>query len=383
MTKVKILNYFLTLNTLIVFLLGCSASKNFKGAKTESDCTFKNGVSLNHWTGYPIDSFTYADPKWFNKKDAEWIAKTGIDHIQLYITGTEIITIDEKIIPNKVVAVDSLISWCKVVGLAVILSPTRMPNAITDSTLTREERIEKNLKKQAVNFGVFANYFRNYGQNVRFLLNIGSEDKALRNRYYQMVLPEIRKTNPDRKLYITAYSINKLSDLEIQNNDKNIIIAAEISQSTEPKAEAVDVFAWQYQDYFFTKKMPVVTFPGTVPNIDTSMITDLGRWAIPFSNTKIEQDYFANKFKWARQQMKQYHPKRELYISHFRYWTGYPFDPKTVKDAKSVNYFISSFASAAKKNNINWCFYDYNSGSGIRNPNGEKAMILDALNLDE
>ena len=113
MTKVKILIYFLTLNTLIVFLLGCSASKNLKGAKTESDWTFKNGVSLNHWTGYPIDSFTYADPKWFNKKDVEWIAKTGIDHIQVYITGTEIITTDEKITPNKVAAIDSLLSWCK------------------------------------------------------------------------------------------------------------------------------------------------------------------------------------------------------------------------------------------------------------------------------
>ena len=149
-----------------------------------------------------------------------------------------------------------------------------------------------------------------------------------------MVLPEIRKTNPDRKLYFTAYSINKLSDLEISNVDKNIIIAAEISQSTEPKAEAVDVFAWQYQDYFFTDKMPVVTFPGTVPNIDTSMITELGRWAIPFSNTKIEQNYFDKKFEEASQQMRQFHIERELYISHFRYWTGYPFDPKTVKRCK-------------------------------------------------
>jgi hypothetical protein len=368
---------------LVIFIASCSISRNINDAKMQKKITFNNGVSLNHWTGYPIDSFTYADPKWFNQKDVEWIAKTGIDHIQLYVTGTEIITTDEKIIPNKVVAIDSLISWCKAVGLGVILSPTRMPNTVIDSTLSREERIEINLKKQAANFGVFANYFRNYGQNVRFLLNIGSEDKALRNRFYQKVLTEIRKTNPDRKLYITAYSLNKLPDVEIPKIDENIIIATEISQSTESKAEAIDVFAWQFQDYFFTKKMPSITFPGTVPNIDTSMITDLGRWAIPFSNTKIEQDYFDTKFKWARQQMTQYHPKRELYISHFRYWTGYPFDPKTVKDAKSVNYFISSFASAAKKNNINWCFYDYNSGSGIRNPNGEKAMILDALNLDE
>lgn len=368
--------------SLAIFMASCSITRNKNVAKTPNTFTFKTGVSLNHWTSNPIDSFTYADPKWFNKKDVEWIAKTGIDHVQLYITGTEIITTDEKIISNKVVAIDSLISWCKAAGLGIILSPARMPNAVTDSSLTREERVEKNLKKQAANFGVFATYFRNYGQNVRFLLNIGSEDKALRNRYYQMLLPEIRKTNSDRKLYITAYSINKLSDLEIPNLDKNIIIATEISQSTEPKAEAIDVFAWQHQDYFFTEKMPVVTFPGTLPNIDTSMTTDLGRWAIPFSNTKIEHNYFEKKFEVASQQMKRYHPGRELYISHFRYWTGYPFDPKTVQDVKSVNDFISSFASAAKKNSISWCFYDYNSGSGIRNPNGEKAMILDALDLD-
>jgi hypothetical protein len=170
--------------------------------------------------------------------------------------------------------------------------------------------------------------------------------------------------------------------LDIPRNDKNIIVAAEMAQSTEQKAEAIDVFAWQYQEYFFTDKMPHITFPGSIPKLDTSMITDLGRWAVPFSNTKLEKTYFDNKFKMVSQWMKQNHPELEFYVPHFRYWTGYPFDPETIKDKKSVNNFITSFARAARKNKINWCFYDYNSGSGIRYPNGKKAMILDALNLD-
>jgi hypothetical protein len=366
-----------------ILFCSCSLSKKNKVTQTHTAFSFETGVSLNHWTSYPIDSFAFADIKWFNEKDVEWIASMGLDHIQLYVAGNEIISSDGNIIYNKIAAVDSLINWCKARRIGVILSPSRMPNAVTDSTLTREERVNRNFLKQAENFKIFANYFKDYGQNVRLLLNIGSEDKVLRNRYYQTILPEIRKTNPDRKLYLTAYSIDKIVDLVIPESDGNIIIAAEISQSIETKSEAIDVFAWQHQDYFFTEKMPIITFPGTLPKIDTSMVTDLGKWAIPFSNTKIEKNYFDSKFKLVSQQVKQNHPKRELYISHFRYWTGYPFDPKTVTDAKSVNNFISTFLLATKKNNINWCFYDYNSGSGIRKPNGEKSMILDALNLDK
>lgn len=155
-----------------------------------------------------------------------------------------------------------------------------------------------------------------------------------------------------------------------------------MAQSTEPKAEAIDVFAWQYQDYFFTDKMPHVTFPGSIPRLDTTMITDLGRWAIRFSDVKLEKNYFDHKFKIAASWMKQYYPELELYVSHFRYWTGYPYDAKTVEDKESVKKFITSFARAAKKYNIKWCLYDYNSGSGIRYPEGKRSLILDALNLD-
>lgn len=364
-------------------LISCSASRTNNGVINKKSFTFQKGVSLNHWTSQPIDSFTYADPKWFNKKDVEWIAKTGIDHIQLYITGTEIITIDDKIITDKIMAIDSLIQWCTDLGLGVILSPARMPSLPVDSTLTREERVEKNLKKYAVAFGAFADYFKNHGENLRFLLNIGTEDKSIRNRYYQKIIPEIRKTNSKRKLYITAYRIDKLNEIEILEGDKNIIIATEISQSTAAKAEAIDVFAWQHQDYFFTDKMPTVTFPGTIPSLDTAMVTDLGKWALPFSNAKLEQDYFDNKFAEASRWMNQNHPELEFYVSHFRYWTGYPFDPQTVKDKKSLNSFMSSFAKATKKHKIAFCIYDYNSGSGIRYPNGGKALILDALDLDK
>ena len=111
------------------------------------------------------------------------------------------------------------------------------------------------------------------------------------------------------------------------------------------------------------------------------MTTSLARWATKFSGAELKEDYFDNKFSMVRQWMQQHHPGKEFYVPHFRYWTGYPFDPKTVKDTKSVTGFISAFARAAKKYNINWCFYDYNSGSGIRYPNGEKALLLKALGV--
>lgn len=368
---------------LILFFVMVMSAQTFgqsKGKQTNT-FTFKHGVSLNHWIGSPIDSYAYADPKWFDKKDAEWIASTGLDHIQLYVTGTEIITADEKIIAEKVVAIDSLIQWCKGLGLGVVISPGRMPAAAIDGSMSKEERVEATLKKLVANIRVFSTYFQNHGENVRFSLNIGSEDKELRNRYYQLAIAEIRKSNPKRKLYITAHSIDRLPELSIPKDDQNLIIAIEMAQSTEGKADAIDVFAWQFQEYFFTDKMPQIKFPGVIPKLDESMTTELGRWALKFSNTRIEPGYFDDKFKKVSRWMQRNHPKLEIYVPHFRYWTGYPFNPKTVKDKKSVNRFIMSFAKAAKKYKVNWCFYDYNSGSGIRYPNGQKALIFEALKL--
>ncbi|MEK7724296.1 MAG: hypothetical protein AAB336_08125, partial [Acidobacteriota bacterium] len=113
------------MKTYLIMLCVIALSVQISGqskSKLTNTFTFKHGVSLNHWTGSQIDSFTYADPKWFDKKDAEWIATTGVDHIQLYVTGTEIITTDEKIIAEKIAAIDSLISWCKSLGLGVVIS---------------------------------------------------------------------------------------------------------------------------------------------------------------------------------------------------------------------------------------------------------------------
>lgn len=375
-----------SIGTIFLFamvLMSCSMIRTNNGFRSRKSFTFQKGVSLNHWTSQPIDSFTYADPGWFNKSDVEWIAKTGIDHIQLYIMGTEIMTGDEKIMADKIRPVDSLIHWCTEAGLGVILSPARMPSLPVDSTVTREERVENNLRKYAAAFGVLAEHFKENDENLRFLLNINTEDKSIRSRYYQQIIPEVRKTNRKRKIYITAYSMDRLNELEFAVSDENIILAIEISQSTAAKAEAIDVFAWQHQDYFFTDKMPLVAFPGTIPSLDSSMVTDLGKWAIPFSNTKLEENYFDRKFEKASRWRNENHPKGQFYVSHFRYWTGYPFDPQTVNDKKSFTYFIRSFAKAAKKHKIDFCIYDYNSGSGIRYPNGEKALILEALDLNK
>ena len=341
---------------------------------------YRQGVSLSHWTGNMIDDHTYADSAWFNKKDVEWIARTGVDHIQVYVAGNEIISVEGVILPEKIAALDSLINWSRGLGLGVLISPGRMPAFIPDSTLSKEAQTELRLKKQVDYMGVFANYFRNHGDNIRFMITAGGDDHSIRSRYFAAVITEIRKTNPSRKLYVMAYSINHLPDLYIPKNDSNIIVSAEMSQSSEAKSEAIDVFVWQHQEYYFSKGVPSVTFPGTVPKLDT-FTTDLSKWAIKFSGAGLRKDYFETKFKTVKKWMTENHPDLEFYVPYWRYWTGYPFDPATIKDKHSVQNFINAFVNAAKKNNITWCFYDYNSGSSIRYESGEESFLLKTMRL--
>jgi hypothetical protein len=360
-----------------LYLLCLTLGTSYSNAQS---FTFKQGVALSHWAGNMIESYTYADPKWFNKSDVEWIARTGMDHIQVYVVGSEVITADGNIIDEKIAALDSLLGWCSDLNLGVLISPGRMPAIPTDSSLTREAQLEARLKKQVSYMKTFADHFKNYGSNLRIMINIGGDDQTVRNQYFQSVIAEIRKTNPSRKLYLMAYSINHLANLYIPENDNNIIIAAEQAQSTEAKAEPIDVFIWQHQEYYFSKNLPPVSFPGTIPVIDT-LATDLGKWAVKFAGAELRKDHFETKFKAVKKWMNENHPNLELYIPYWRYWTGYPFNPATIEDKQSVQSFIRSFITAAKENDFSWCFYDYNSGSQIRYPSGEESFILKAMKL--
>jgi hypothetical protein len=365
---------------LFVLVMSVQSFAQVKSKKTTDTFTFKQGVTLNHWTSRPIQGWVYGDPAWFSKKDVEWIAATGIDHIQLYVSGREISNPDNTINYQKLSVVDSAIAWCKEAKTGIVLTITQFPDFAVDTTLAKEDQAEIILNKQAAFWGLVADYFKANGNNVRFLISHNAQgDNDYRNSYNLRALSEIRKTNPTRKVYLTASSVNRLADLKTPANDKNICIAARMALAPNVESEALDVFLWQH---VFEKKLPPITFPGTLPALD-NLVGESDKWAIGYSNIKLDEAYLDAKFQKVNRWMKENHPNREFYISHWRYVTGYPFDPATVKDETSIRNFGQAFSKTTKKYQINWSIYDYNSGSCIRYPNGDKALILEALRLNK
>jgi hypothetical protein len=342
--------------------------------------SFKQGVALSHWTGNMPSSgkFGFADPEWFAEKDVEWISKTGLDHIQVYCALNDFINKEGIFIAERLAVLDSLISWNKKRKMGVIVSPTRFPDVTIDTTLSREKQTEKRIEAYAVLCGQFSEHFKTYGEILRFALDIGSKDKNERKSFFEKCINEIRNTNPVRKIYLTAYHIEKLDDIYVPSNDKNIIIAAKMGQYTVDKADALDVFVWQHS---FDKKIPLVQFPGAIPPLKDSMLVDEDKWVSKYAGIKLNKRYIDTKLKKIKKWKNNHYPNLEFYISNWRYWSGFPFDPHTLKDAKSISNFGKAFTKSAKKHQIGWCIYDYNSGSCIRYPNGEKALILKAMQL--
>lgn len=362
---------------LSIFILSGSFSGSIPRQDLSENFSFKQGVALNHFTSYPIKGWTYADSSWFNGKDAAWIAAAGLDHIQLFVSCKEITNEDLSLNLTKLAAVDSVISWCKKASLGTIISLVQFPVFSVDTTLTKEQQQEILLNKQSEFWGRLAGHFKFHGPNLRFVIdNVSNGGAEARNIFYKGALAEIRKTNITRKIYLTASS-NQLDDLRFPEKDRNICIAAEMAVGSDEVNEALDVFLYQHA---FRKKIASVTFPGTIPALD-SLRKD--HWARKYSNTVINASYLDAKFRRIRNWMASHHPGVEFYISHWRYFTGYPYNPATTVDENSIRNFGAAFSATTSKYQISWCIYDYNSGSCIRYPNGHKALILESLKLKD
>lgn len=372
-------NFRLTASVLNSFLISCFIFIQCKDGNKDVAFTFKQGVSLNHWTSRPVTGKIYADSTWFNKKDIAWIAATGIDHIQLYVAIREIINPDNSLNYQKLSVINSFIEWSKALKLGTVLNLVQFPDFKADSTLPKAKQDEIVLNKQASLMGIATGYFKEHGDNLRFLLvEMNSSDKNFRNNYFQRSLSEIRKTNPNRKVYLSALSTDRLSDLVIPPNDKNICIAAEMARAPYlDGGEPLDIFLWQH---VFSVTPPRITFPGTIPAFD-SLVTKDDPWIASHSGKILDEYYLDTKFKKVNDWMEENHPGKEFYIWHWRYVTGYPFIPASIKDEASIRNFGKAFRNTTMKNKVNWCVYDYNSGSCIRYTDGKRAHILEALGL--
>lgn len=191
---------FLTLFSILILSLHTFAQANGRS----DHFTFRQGVTLNHWTRMPIEGWTFADPKWFGEKDVKWIADTGIDHLKLYVSAKDVFKADDSPDLEKLAAVDSAIGWTQRAGLGIVLTLT--PSQMPDSA-----------DKQSEFWGKFANHFRSRGVNVRFLIgNPVRGDNDARNDFYRLATAVTRSSS--------VYDYNSGSPIRYSNGEKALML---------------------------------------------------------------------------------------------------------------------------------------------------------------
>lgn len=367
-----------------ILFLSCKEKSTSNDQKIAQEFTFKQGVGVNHWASYPIKGWSYADSRWFNKTDVEWVSEQKFDHIQLYVSGEEISNPDYSLNKERIAVLDSVISWNKKEKLGTIITLSRFPEFKIDTLLSKETKDSLTLQKQVAFWGKLSEYFSKKGLETRFNIhgNVNSltEDINYLNQYNLKVLEEIRKSNPVRKVYLPIYTFEKMKEMVIPNNDKNINISCDLIDDS-----AVVVFTMQHA---FPENFPTIKFPGTIPDL-TSILKE-GHSDAKHSNIVLNESYLDKDFEKVLLWMATNAKNIELYIPSWRYYTGWPFIPESVEDEESIISFGESFSKSTKKYNINWAVYDYNSGSPMRytnnpgspaNSNGEISIVLQGLNL--
>lgn len=352
-------------------------SKNYK-------YTFKQGVNIAHWTDGLFTGRTYGDSLWFAEKDVKWIANQGLDHLQIRISGSEISNKNASLNKERLAILDSVILWGKKENLGTILTLMSFPKFKIDTTQTKVKQTEIKLQKQVAFWESLASYFSEKESNVRFNINDRinrlTDDISYLNKYNKQVLKAIRKTNPTRKVYLLAFNFDRLNELQLPANDTNICI------TTGDNYGASEVFMYRNNTYDFPENFPLIKFPSKLPNFTTILEKD--HWAQEFSNVTLDENYIDAYFEKASIWLKTQNPALEFYIPAWGYYTGYPFEPKSVEDSQSIVNYSQVFYNACKKYDFGFAIYDYNSGMPIhytnnegspKNNNGEPSILLQAI----
>lgn len=377
----KHVSKFLLFLSFAFLCVNCEAQK-----ETNQKFTFKQGVNIAHWTDGLFTGRTYGDPLWFAEKDVKWIANQGLDHLQIRVSGSEISNTDTSLNKKRLAILDSVITWSQKQKMGTILTLMSFPEFEIDATLTEVKQTEIKLQKQITFWENLASYFSEKGSNVRFnifgRINNLTDDSTYLNKYNNKVLEAIRKTNATRKVYVLAFNFDRLNELQLPKNDTNIGVV------TGDRYGALSIFMYRISTYDFPENFPLIKFPSTLP--DFSTILEKDHWAQEFSNVTLNKNYIDTYFEKATNWLKTQNPSVEFYIPVWGYYTGYPFEPKSVEDSQSIIHYSQAFSNTCKKYGFGFAIYDYNSGMPIhytnnegspKNNNGEASILLQALKL--
>jgi hypothetical protein len=376
---------------IIVFLITITPSANYlfpqNTSLVQSAYSYEKGVLVTHWTGCVAPrymgqsnvSHTYG-ASWFDEEDVAWIANQGFDHIQIDVD--EQLWFSEDSIQNikNVEIYKKAVQWANNKNLGVILYFDVHPFG------KQPDPMDKNIvEKRASQWKKIAELFKSNQQGIRFHFGdqyLPKESKP--NERITKYIQAVREIDEQRFIYVNipldnnlkepsdnylynSYSAltNSLEQFNIEIWDKNIAISFEYFFP--------EVFLYQKEN-----QSPKVYFPGKVPDFsksvqDTTFFKDYVKFAKTQIGNTISEKQVSKDFEKIAQLIRQKNKQIKIYLKRFG------VHPELDKNS-SIKY-AKAILKAAKKFNMAWCVYDYESGRAIRNKEGKSNPIMLGLGL--
>lgn len=205
-----------------------------------------------------------------------------------------------------------------------------------------------------------AAHYQKFPDTLAFELDNEPHDaatSAVMNRLYAQAIAEIRKTNPQRTIFVGPGQWNSIDELKnlVLPEDENIIVTV----------HCYDPFLFTHQGATWTgddTKVTGIQFPGPpekplVPDPSLKLKGWVRNWieqynTMPAATNPSGPSAFENELKQAHAWSEYY--GRPLYIGEFGAYTK--------ADAASRARFYSAFRHACEKNGLGWAIWDWSSG---------------------
>lgn len=329
--------------------------------------TFKKGVNISHWLSQNYGTKTYGAP-WFNREDVTWIAQQGFDHIRFPVDGTIWLRPDGSLDLTKIAPFEQALAWARENRLGAVLDMHFLPGASFDPANPQSSVfVDQALQARVADFWRrVASRFASEGANLRFeILNepVAPQNQQL-NAFNTRMLAAIRESNPTRVVYITSNQFSQLTtlpDLTIPN-DPNIAITVHYYEPL--------IFTHQRASWLqLPANMPVVNFPGTVPNLNG--VLPPNHFLIGWSGRQLTVAQIDEAFQNAANLLRSRAPGKEVQLGEFGAFEAGPIDGRR-------NY-VSAVARAAERQGWGWAIWDYQDSFGVRAANDQPTPLLRAL----
>ncbi|NDV63201.1 glycoside hydrolase family 5 protein [Puniceicoccales bacterium CK1056] len=334
--------------------------------KPNNPPTFQHGVNVSHYLSQ-IGNKQFADPEYFGRKDMEWIANRGYDHIRLPLDGPLLFDEAGEILWHRLKAVDGVLALAREFELGVILDMHKLLGS--DFAFNPDNRLftSPELQQQAIRLwtGIAARYVE-IGPELRFeLLNEPvAKDPADLTTFYQSLIPAIRAVSPERTLIVCSNewaSFKTVRHLEPILAFDNIIVGVHYY---EPHVFTHQSASWVgYGDPDF----PPIEFPGKVPDLKAFVNSD--HYAYSIEGDKLDASMVVNDFKelieWAEES------GAALHLGEFGVYNKAP-------DASLKNWY-KVVLEQCESHRIGWAVWDYQGAFAVRDRRTGKPTVVQQI----